>query len=194
MEQLTPSNAETQSITEAMVCMLHICINHKVMLELPLMQTITSKYGLGDGNSNWDILSDIIRLDARALIASHSEPLLKDLFSHIARANLEISWPSVAGTVIDNVLVPLMQEIFKERQGPTFFVYWLEQLLLFEKAPNKLKMVRISAWEDEAVFLNLRNLLEASLTSNQILLCATKCHIRCHISNKYSYSSKAQSL
>lgn len=163
LEHLSPGMGES-----AVVRTLQTCISHKVTLDMPLMQTITTKFGLNEAGTNWDVVSHVIRLDAKTLLPSYSEKLSKELSSRITTANLASSWPSMVDTVVDDVIVPLMQQMFKERQGVAFFSYWLEQLVAYESASGEPHMLWLSTWEDDSILATLKDLLEVSLTTSQI--------------------------
>lgn len=152
--------------------MLQNCIKHKLALELQMLQSITSQYGLKPRSTDWDIIATIIKVDANAfLIPLHSEVLLQDLFSRITQASIEATWPTVVDTVLDDVLIPLMGEFAKARQLIAFIHHWHGGLVTYEKLrQSQPKEVHyLSAWEDQALKLKLKDLMEASLTTQQIL-------------------------
>jgi len=152
--------------------MLRYCIDHKISLELPFLRLITSQYSLPTGSMNWDLLATIIELDSNAfLIPSNQEALLEDVLMRITKASIEASWPTIVDRVVDKVLTPLMGEFAKARKLTAFIHYWYEQLIevdKFQQSSHK-EIEHFTAWEDEALRVKLKALLEPSLTTLQIV-------------------------
>jgi nucleolar pre-ribosomal-associated protein 2 len=141
-------------------------------LELPFLRLITSRYGLTNGNTNWDLLATIIKLDSNTfLIPSKSNDLLKNMLMRITKASSETIWPIIADQVIDDVLAPLMSEFAKARQLTSFMHHWYDQLAEFGnfQQSTNLDVNYLSAWEDEALRNKLKDLLEPSITTLQII-------------------------
>jgi nucleolar pre-ribosomal-associated protein 2 len=152
--------------------MLRYCIHYKIALELPFLRLITSQYGLPTGSTNWDLLATIIKLDSNAfLIPSKPDDLLKNVLMRITKASTEAAWPTIVDQVVDKVLTPLMDEFSKARQLIAFIHHWYEQLAeidKFQRSSDK-EIEHFTAWEDEALRVKLRELLEPSLTTLQIV-------------------------
>jgi nucleolar pre-ribosomal-associated protein 2 len=151
---------------------LRYCINHKIALELPLLRLITSHYGLPTGSTNWDLLATIIELDSNVfLIPSNPEDLLEDVLVRITKASTEALWPIIVDQVVDKALTPLMGEFAKARQLTTFIYHWYEQLVEIDKfqRDSHKEIEHFTAWEDEALRVKLKELLEPSLTTLQIV-------------------------
>jgi nucleolar pre-ribosomal-associated protein 2 len=152
--------------------MLRYCIDHKIDLELPFLRLITCQYGLPSGSTNWDLLSTVIELDSNAfLIPSKPADLLKDLLVRITKSSTEATWPTVVDKAVDKVLAPFMDEFSKARQLTAFIQYWYEQLAEFDKLQRSSRrdIEHFTAWEDEALRVKLKELLEPSLTTLQIV-------------------------
>lgn len=151
---------------------LRYCIDHKIALELSFLRLVASQYGLPTGSTNWDLLATIIELDSNAfLILSKPEELLKDVLMRITKESTEAAWPIIVDQVVDKVLTPLMGEFAKARQLTVFIHHWYEQLAEFDKFQRSSHKVvkHFTAWEDEALRVMLKELLEPSLTSLQIV-------------------------
>jgi nucleolar pre-ribosomal-associated protein 2 len=160
-------NPSEQSVI-ALNQMLRDCINYNIDLELPFLQLITSQYCLRSGGTNWDFLTTIIELDSNVfLIPSEPEDFLRDLLERITMASVQASWPTMADKVVDKVLTPLMGEFSKARQLTTFIYHWYDQLAEIDKLHSDIE--HFTAWEDEALRLKLKELLEPSLTTLQIV-------------------------
>jgi nucleolar pre-ribosomal-associated protein 2 len=162
----------SQDKVNAVDQMLLYCIDEKVTLELPFLRLITSQYGLKDGNTSWGLLATIIKLDSNTfLVPSKSCDLLKNMLLRITKASSEAAWPTIVDQVVDDVLVPLMGEFAKARQLTAFIHHWYEQLAEFGniQQPKDRDINHFSAWEDEALRSKLRELLEPSLTTLQIV-------------------------
>jgi nucleolar pre-ribosomal-associated protein 2 len=165
-QKLKDSGSSTNIIQQ----LLQACINKRITLELPLLHSITSRYGLKPRDTDWNILSTIIMLDVNVfLIPPHSTAPLNDLLSRITLASVNASWSTIADRVIDDVLVPLMSEFAKARQLTAFIHLWFEQLVVLEGLCQSQEHNFLNAWEDDALLLKLKDLLEASLTTIQIV-------------------------
>ncbi len=152
--------------------MLRYCIDHKIALELPFLRLITSQYGLPTRCTNWHLLATIIELDSNAfLIPSKPEDLLKDLLVRITEASIETAWPTLVDLVVDKVLAPLMSEFAEARQLTAFIRHWYEQLVEVDKLERGThrNILYFTAWEDKALRDKLKDLLEPSLTTLQIV-------------------------
>lgn len=164
----TPSEMEVLAITH----MLETAILYRVELELQLLRLIASQHGLRDGSPSWTLLAVILRLDSNVfLIPSAPEDLMKELLSNVTRASTQQKWPSIADIVIDEILLPLMDEFTKARKLTSFIYHWYEQLAEFENIRKTVPrdMNHFSAWEDGALGIKLEGILERSLTTQQIV-------------------------
>jgi len=166
-------NTRFEQNSKAIRCMLHCAIDHKVSLELPALRSITSTYALSEGTTNWDLLHTIIILDANVfLIPDEEKNLLQEVLTRITTASVDPSWSEISGQVVTGVVVPLMKEFANARDLSGFIHHWFAQLVEFErlrKAKRKQPSTAIfSAWEDEALQVELSKLLEPSLTLRQI--------------------------
>lgn len=163
---------QSQDKVNAIDQTLRYCIDHKITLELPFLQLITSQYGLTNESTSWDLLATILKLDSNTfLIPSDSGGLLGDMLMRITRASSEAVWPIIVDQVVGDVLVPLMGEFAKARQLTAFIHHWYNQLAEsgnFRTYTNRT-INHFSAWEDVALRRRLRELLEPSLTTLQIV-------------------------
>ncbi len=89
----------------------------------------------------------------------------------MTKASTQSTWSSVVDIVVDDILVPLMGEFTRARQLTSFIHHWYEQLAAFENLRKSIPpdIKHFSAWEDEALRTKLEDLLEASLTTQQIV-------------------------
>ena len=78
----------------------------------------------------------------------------------------------MADTYVDKILVPLMGDFAKARDLTGFINQWYEQLVEFDHIlsdrSSKYDLGHFGAWEDDALFKKLKEIMEASLTSEQI--------------------------
>jgi nucleolar pre-ribosomal-associated protein 2 len=152
--------------------MLQCAIDYKVGLDLSELRIITSEIALLEGLKDWGLLATIIKLDSNVfLIPNDEQDLLKDLLGRITKASIDPSWPELSVQVVPDILVPLMIEFAKARDLSGFLRHWFAQLVEFDRLRNEAMLFSLDtfgAWEDEALQAQLSNLLEASLTVQQI--------------------------
>ena len=158
---------------EAIGDMLRSAIVHKVVLELLSLRSITSDYALSPGKEDWGLLATVTKLDANVfLIPNAEEDLLQKLLKSITDASIATSWPEISETVVSKVVVPLMDEFAKARDLSGFIHHWHAQLIHFgklRKSSRPSSKPVFSAWEDDALQLEMSRLLEPSLTTLQIV-------------------------
>lgn len=169
-EALLPQKVEENS--KAICAMVQSAIRYKVDLGLPDLRVVTSEFALPEGRQDWGLLAAIIKLDANVfLIPNEKQDLLNKVLTRITLASVGKSWPEISKDVICDVLVPLMNEFAKARDLSGFIRHWYTQLVEFERLRKdaKLSMDIFSAWEDDALQTELPKLLEASLTTQQVV-------------------------
>ncbi|TAQ83921.1 hypothetical protein B7494_g7755 [Chlorociboria aeruginascens] len=158
---------------EAIRGMLQSAIRYKVDLGLPVLRSITTEYALPNDHTEWALLATIIKLDANVfLIPNNDTDLVKDHFTRITAASISVSWKDISQQVISTTLVPLMTEFAKARDLSGFIRHWFAQLVAFEelrKNTDSFPTDVFSAWEDDALQTELSQLLESSLTVNQMM-------------------------
>ncbi|RKF77753.1 putative urb2 npa2 family protein [Golovinomyces cichoracearum] len=163
------SDSENQ---ECINSMLKLCIQFKVDLEKKLLQSIVLKSAISESDINWILIATIIKLDANIFFGSNEESLLALLLGRITESSLEPCWSTISDHVISEVLLPIMNEFAKARDLSGFIKLWFNQLCIFERRREKAQNLSItvfSAWEQERLCLELRKLLELSLSTDQIL-------------------------
>lgn len=157
--------------SKAIRCMLQSAIDHKVGFELPTLRSVTSTYALSEGSTNWELLHTIITLDANVfLIPDGEKNLLQKVLTRITTASVEPSWVEIARQVVEDVALPLLNESAKARDLSGFIRHWYAELVEFERLRREKEssIAIFSAWEDDALQLQLSKLLEPSLTLRQI--------------------------
>ncbi|KAH7336464.1 Urb2/Npa2 family-domain-containing protein [Rhexocercosporidium sp. MPI-PUGE-AT-0058] len=145
--------------------MLQLAINHKLDLDLAILRNIFSERAVAD----WDILATLIELDANVFLLDEGTVLLHQLLEAITKASLSLSWSDIQEMVVSTVLVPLMREFAKARDLSGFIRYWFTQLIAYETLRENADMALFSAWEDEALQIELQKLMEPSLNVSQII-------------------------
>lgn len=95
--------------------------------------------------------------------------LLTQLLAAITKASASQSWSEIQNEVVSTVLVPLMGEFAKARDLTGFVRHWFAQLVEYEKRRKNVEIDAWSAWEDEALQVELGKRLEATLTIPQII-------------------------
>lgn len=169
-DAMPPKKAESNG--EDIGAMLQCAIDHKLSLDLSDLRAIAAEYALPKGREDWKLLATIIKLDANVfLIPNDEKDLLKELLDRITKASIDSSWPELSAQVVSNVLVPLMSEFAKARDLSGFLRHWLAQLVDFDRLRKEamlFSMDTFGAWEADALQAQLSNLLEASLTVQQI--------------------------
>jgi hypothetical protein len=151
--------------------MLQSCLDHGVVLESLFLREITTEFALTNPETDWLILALVIRLDSNVfLIPNISEGVLGELLGRITSASIEGRWPDIASLVVDDVLVPLMEGFSKARDLVGFIHYWYEQLVELQTNCQEFPSLaeHYSAWEDEALQVKMRGIMEVSLTIPQI--------------------------
>ena len=175
-EDMIPQKVKDNS--KAICTMIQSAREHKVNLELSILREITSEFALPGYREDWELLAAVIKLDVNVfLIPNEDKDLLNEVLARITRASGDYkSWPKIANQVIYDVLVPLMNEFAKARDLSGFIHHWYGQLVIFEQLRKDqpgtdLESVSAlcSAWEDDALQDELKKLLEASLTTQQIV-------------------------
>jgi nucleolar pre-ribosomal-associated protein 2 len=147
--------------------MLQSCLDHQVRLDLVSLRGLVIEFALSEPKTDWHILAISIRLDSNVfLITKNSEQALTELLNRITMASLEPPWPDNVTQVVDDVLVPLMGEFAKARDLAGFVHHWYEQV-------DELRLSKPSkyfhAWEDEALHVKMRDIIEMSMTTQQIV-------------------------
>lgn len=131
-----------------------------------MLRSITSDFALED----WNLLATVLELDANVfLLGNDGVALLKQLLDAITKASTSESWPEIQDKVVSTVLVPLMRDFAKARDLTGFIRHWYSQLLAYEERRRDHEEDTFSAWEDEALQVELGKLMEATLTIPQIL-------------------------
>lgn len=153
--------------------MLQGAIKYKIDLGLPTLRSVTSEYCMLEGNTNWDLLSTIIKLDANVfLISNETQDLLQELLTRITSACVKPTWAEFSAKVTSDVLIPLMKGFAKARDLSAFIRHWYAQLVAFERRRKEARlfsMAVFSAWEDEVLQAEFSKIIEASLTVTQII-------------------------
>ncbi|KAI9742252.1 MAG: hypothetical protein M1818_004152 [Claussenomyces sp. TS43310] len=158
---------------QALVRLLQICAQHQVALDLPILRRIMLDHAFLDSETDWDIILTIVKLDSNAFVMEESgtEDLLELLFSRITDTSLSPSWPQLATKIVDNVLAPLMDAFARVRDLIAFIRRWHAQLVDYEQRRTKINQIpeTFSAWEDDALCIKLKEIMEASLTTGQVI-------------------------
>lgn len=119
--------------------------------------------------ADWDILATLVELDANIFLLGEGKVvLLPHLMEAITTASLSPSWSEIQEKVVSTVLVPLMREFAKARDLSDFIRHWSTQLIAYEKFRKDDDIALFSAWEDEAIQIELQNLMEPSWNVSQI--------------------------
>jgi nucleolar pre-ribosomal-associated protein 2 len=147
--------------------MLQSCLDYQVRLDLVSLRGLVLEFALLEPETDWHILAITIRLDSNVfLITKNSEQALTELLDRITLASLKPLWLDNVIRIVDDVLVPLMGEFAKARDLAGFVHHW------YEKA-NELQLSKPSeyfhAWEDEALQVKMRDIMEVSMTTQQIV-------------------------
>ena len=159
---------------EAINKMMKMCLEHKIPLDVDLLRSITWECGLHSEGTDEEIIATVIALDGLVFTIPDAEEkdLLKELFSRITLLSTKPEWPDMADTYVDRILVPLMGDFAKARDLTGFINHWYEQLVAFDsiisELPSKHGLAHFGAWEDDALLAKLNEIMEASLTSEQI--------------------------
>lgn len=153
--------------------LLRLCSQYHVTLELPILRSIVSQHVFASPYStNWDVVITVLKLDANVFLIKESEEedLLEQLLSRITQGPLLPSWSEFVDRVIDDVVVPLMGAFAKARDLSGFIYHWHAQLITSEEKKQDLaRLGNGSAWEDNALLDGLRDVMEASLTTEQVV-------------------------
>lgn len=168
-DAMPPQRAESNG--KDIGAMLQCAIDHKLSLDLADLRTITAELALPKGREDWGLLATIIKLDANVfLIPNDDQDLLKGLLDRITKTSVDDSWTELCDHVVSDVLVPLMGEFAKARDLSGFIRHWFAQLVEFDKLRKEAMRFSMDfgAWEDDALQVQLRKLLEPSLTVQQI--------------------------
>ncbi|OBT82804.1 hypothetical protein VE02_09169 [Pseudogymnoascus sp. 03VT05] len=159
---------------EAINKMMKMCLEHKISLDVDLLRSITWECGLHSEGTDEEIIATVIALDGLVFTIPDADEkdLLKELFSRITLLSTKSEWPDMADTYVDKILVPLMGDFAKARDLTDFINHWYEQLVAFDsiilELPSKHGLAHFGAWEDDALLAKLKEIMEASLTSEQI--------------------------
>lgn len=152
---------------------LQSSIQHEVDLGLPELRSLTAEYVIPEGNTDWELLEIMLKLDANVfLIPDEDKDLLKDVLERITTIYFEQSWFQKSHHIVSKIVVPLMNEFAKARDLSGFIRHWYTQLVNFEQNRKDDAMFPADifcAWEDEALQNELSSLLENSLTIQQIV-------------------------
>lgn len=165
-----PWKAKNQAINK----MLEMCLEHKISINLDILKSITSQCGFHGDETDADIIATIVKLDGHVFtIPDAEQDLLKQLFSRITVLSTKPEWPTLADTYVEKILVPLMGDFAKARDLTGFIHHWYEQLVEFDalidgNSQKEDGMLHMGAWEDDALHAKLKEIMETSLTVEQI--------------------------
>ena len=168
-ESMPPQRAEGNG--KAVRDMLKSSIKFRVNLELSTLRLVTMEYCFQGSNTNWDLFSTIIKLDANVFLIADEKDLLGELLTRITAASLEPAWANISEQVVSDVLVPLMNGFAKARDLSAFIRHWytnLVELQMAHKEATKFVMAPFSAWEDGNLQTEFSKIMEASLTVTQV--------------------------
>jgi nucleolar pre-ribosomal-associated protein 2 len=152
-----------------------MCLEHEVKPDLGILWSVTSECGLHSEGTDEEIIATLISLDGHifTLPSTEERDILKELFSRITTLSTTTEWPVVADTYVDRILVPMMDHFAKARDLTGFIRHWYEQLVAFDALLSERKpkdeLPHLGAWEDDALLKKLKGVMEASLTSEQIV-------------------------
>lgn len=177
-EVMPAKKADSNSVT---ICaMIRSAIEYKVDLKLEVLQSITAEFALLKDSpaewelKNWELVYMVMKLDANVfLIPSNEYDLLQILFARINHASLQPKWSErdFSRAVISKTLVPLMNAFAKARNLSDFIRHWYHELVKHEQARKIADSVAVDfygPWEDEMLQDELAELLEPSLTTQQV--------------------------
>lgn len=158
---------------KAVRAMIQSAILHKVDLELEVLRSVTAEYAIPEGGeTSWELLQLVIKLDANAfLIPNTEQDLLGDLFTRVNQVSIDVENPNTLNVVVEDVVLPLMEAFAKARDLTGFMHYWLAQLIEVEKSRKVLSLSTsevFGVWEDSRLQQQVKELLESSLSTNQI--------------------------
>lgn len=164
-----PWRAKNQAVNK----MMEMCLENKIPLDLDLLKSITAQCGFHDDQMDGDLIATVVTLNGHVFtIADEHGDSLNELFSRITSSSMLPGWPGLADTYVDRILVPLMESFAKARDLTGFIHRWHEQLVAFDTliadSPPRKEPAHFSAWEDDVLLTKLRELMEATLTSEQI--------------------------
>lgn len=151
--------------------MLQSAVTYKVGFELPTLRAVTSEYALPEATTNWELLHTLVLLDANVfLIQDNERDLLQEVLTRITTASIDPAWIEISKQVVSDVVLPLMSESANARDLSGFIRHWYAELVEIEKLrKEKDSSISIySAWEDDALQMQLGKLFEPSLTLRQI--------------------------
>lgn len=158
---------------KAVCAMVQSAILHKVDLELEVLRSVTAEYAVPEGSeTSWELLRLVIQLDANVFLIPYTEKdLLRDLLTRVNQISVGVEHANIPKVVVEDVVLPLMEAFAKARDLTGFMHHWLAQLIEVEESRKVLSLSSsevFGVWEDSRLQQQLKELLESSLSINQI--------------------------
>lgn len=148
----------------ALVEMLKCCIEESIPLDLGLLQTLVANYGFQFKQMDTKLIGAVVDLNPLAFTLSgvKGKELTEELFKRMTE--LSPAFYLDPKLCVLHILVVLMGAFAKSRDLVAFVHGWYDQLV----AIATRKDAQASVWETETLFKKLKDVMEQSLTPEQV--------------------------
>ena len=174
----SPPNS-LESVARFVRSMLHEAVEHNVLLDITLLETLLCKFsGVISNDGGLDIVDlDLVSLclelnpDVFVLRSPQrvSNMLLTSLLARITEASFEpaMNHRHEHETVLSNVILPLVQAFAHARDLLRFVDHWKEELTRHEEKVEDPD-AKPSIWEDDRLSQTVADLIKSGLTTGQV--------------------------
>lgn len=148
----------------ALVMMIKLCIGESIPLDLALLQTLVSKYGFLSEGMDTKLIGAVVDLNPSAftLSGSKGKELTDELFKRVTE--LSASYYLNDELCVLHILTVLMGAFAKSRDLVAFVHGWYDQIVAVACRQDSA----VSAWEDETLYQKMKEVMEQSLTADQV--------------------------
>lgn len=148
----------------ALVMMLRSCIEESIPLDLDLLQTLVSKYGFKSEEMDTKLVAAVIDLNPLAFTLSNTggKELTNELFKRVTE--LPSAFYLNDEHCVLHILTVLMGAFAKSRDLVAFVHGWYDQLVAVATRED----AQVSAWESVILYQKMKEVMEQSLTAEQV--------------------------
>ena len=159
----TPDEKQIEK-NSALVEMLKCCIEESIPLDLGLLHTLVADYGFQSKEMDTKLISAVVDLNPLAftLSGAKDKELTEELFKRMTE--LSPAFYLDSKLCVLHMLEGLLRAFAKSRDLVAFVHGWYDQLV----AIATRKDAQVSVWENVTLFEKLKDVMEQSLTPEQV--------------------------
>lgn len=158
------------AILEAVTALLQNCVDHNIGPSVIDLQRLFSRTPDSPTTVYWGFVAVLLELESDVFLTSDDQyDPLPILAERVSSASQTKEWPKIAEQVIEGVLLPLMDAFSKSRRLIEFVRLWQKELASLRIDNRETKFEFYMAWEDEALDIQFKELMEPLLTTTQLM-------------------------